>query len=221
VARAHRLAASAAEAREMAAGALAEVGLDDDLAERYPHQLSGGQRQRVLLARALVLRPAFVVFDEPTSALDLSVQAQVLEVIADLRDRFGLTAAFISHDLRVVRAMADRIAVMYLGEVVEMGQADAVTSRPRHPYAQALLGAVLSLDPDAVPPVPLAGDPPDPAAAAPGCRFHPRCPRAADPCTGARPHRQTLPDGREVACHAVVADLSGRPWPGDERASAA
>jgi peptide/nickel transport system ATP-binding protein len=221
VARAHRLAASAAEAREMAATALAEVGLDGALAGRYPHQLSGGQRQRVLLARALVLRPAFVVFDEPTSALDLSVQAQVLELIASLRARFGLTAAFISHDLRVVRAMADRIAVMYLGEVVETGPADAVTRSPRHPYAQALLGAVLGLDPDAPPPVPLAGDPPDPAEAASGCRFHPRCPRAAALCTRTRPRPAPLPDGRNVACHAVAADVSGRPWAGDKRASAA
>lgn len=189
---------SRAKAREW----LSRVGLTRDYAERYPHQLSGGQRQRAVIARALAVEPAFTVFDEPVSALDVSVQAQVLNLLADLRRQLGLTGVFISHDLRVVRYICDRIAVMYLGQIVELGTADEVFHDPRHPYSQALIGALLNPDPGA----PrrrkaLVGGPPDISAPPPGCRFHPRCPRATQLCRETPPVLARACDGRQVACH--------------------
>ena len=206
----HGLAADRRAARERALETLAAVGLGAGFADRFAHQLSGGQRQRALIARSLALAPAFVVFDEPVSALDLSVQAQVIELIAGLRARFDLTAVFISHDLRVIRFVSDRIAVMYLGRIVEIGEADAVFHAPAHPYAQALTAAIPGLDPDR----PrtrrrLSGDVPSPSAVPPGCRFHPRCPLAAPICAAVEPALETLADGRAVACHMVGAAENG------------
>ena len=219
--RAHGLVQSRANARQRAAAALGDVGLDAGFADRYGHQLSGGQRQRALLARSLALDPELVVFDEPTSALDLSVQAQVIELIETLRVRRRLTVVVISHDLRVVRVLSDRIAVMYLGVIVEIGAADAVFHTPAHPYAAALLGALLGSDPDAPRSSPLPGEPPNAAAIPSGCRFHPRCPRAAAPCHALEPMLAPLSDGREVACHAVATDAAGMAWPPPAAAIAA
>ncbi|MEO4044734.1 ABC transporter ATP-binding protein [Hoeflea sp. CAU 1731] len=192
---------------------LQAVNLKAEHASRYAHQLSGGQRQRAVIARALAVEPQIVVFDEPVSALDLSVQAQVIEMIADIRNRFELTGIFISHDIRVVRYVSDRIAVMYLGRIVEIGPADDIYHTPKHPYTQALLSAVLSTDPKrrksrSI----LRGDPPDPAQMPSGCPFHPRCPRAAARCRAETPALQAGADSRFTACHAVDVETSGRHW---------
>ncbi|MEO1089736.1 MAG: ABC transporter ATP-binding protein [Pseudomonadota bacterium] len=201
VLRVHRL------ARQPATRAIAlldAVGLGPEHGERYVHQLSGGQRQRALVARTLAVEPGLVIFDEPVSALDLSVQAQMIDLIAMLRRRLGLTGVFISHDLRVVRYVSDRIAVMYLGRIVEIGAADEVFHQPLHPYTQALLGALLSLDPERRRgPRRLLGDPPDPFEHPPGCSFHPRCPQAAEVCRRTTPGLSRLADGRLAACHAL------------------
>ena len=164
---------------------LARVGLDPRrFAARYPHELSGGQRQRVNIARALALQPRVVILDEAVSALDKSVEAQVLNLLRDLKESFGLTYVFISHDLNVVRYMSDRVMVMYLGQVVEIGPADALFEAPRHPYTRALLSSIPSMDPDRRTEVPpLAGDPPNPISPPPGCRFHTRCAHAQDVCS--------------------------------------
>lgn len=180
--------------------ALAAVGLPESLATRYPHQISGGQRQRVVLARALVLRPRLVVMDEPTSALDVSVQAQAMELIADLRARYGLAYVFITHDLRNLRRIADRIAVMYAGSIVESGPAEAVCSDPVHPYTRALLAAVPTLERRHAESLLSPGEPPDPANLPPGCAFHPRCPLAGPACAVERPALRAGAGGRSVAC---------------------
>lgn len=178
---------SAEERRAATLELLRLVGLDEAMAQRYPHQLSGGQRQRVAVARALALKPALVVCDEPVSALDVSVQAQVLLLLQDLREQLGLTYLFISHDLAVVGQVCERIAVMYLGRIVEQAPAGALVNEPMHPYAQALLSAVPVPDPDAAAGRArrrqhLTGELPSPLAPPPGCPFHPRCPRVMDIC---------------------------------------
>ncbi len=177
------------EAIERARDLLARVSLEPRrYAERYPHELSGGQRQRVNIARALALRPRLVILDEAVSALDKSVEAQVLNLLLDLKDEFGLTYVFISHDLNVVRSLCDRVMVMYLGQVVELGASEALFEAPRHPYTRALLSSIPSMDPDhrtEVPP--LAGDPPNPINPPPGCRFHPRCAHAQAVCAQQMP----------------------------------
>jgi peptide/nickel transport system ATP-binding protein len=189
-----------AERRERVAAMLAQVGLGPDMATRFPAQLSGGQRQRVAIARALVGRPRILICDEPTSALDVSVQAQILNLLADLRAAFDLTLVFISHNLAVVEHIADQVAVMYLGRIVEQDRADAVFRAPRHPYTQALLASVLTPEPGlGLPDVSLGDDYPDPANIPAGCRFHTRCPVAIPRC-GTQP-----PARKAVECHLVPA----------------
>ena len=191
---------AAAEARILAM--LDRVGLARAHLDRYPHQFSGGQRQRIGIARALILKPEFVVCDEPVSALDVSVQAQVLALLRELRDELGLTLLFISHDLAVVAHLARRIAVMYLGGVVEEGPRDAVISRPAHPYTRALLAAVPRMTaPSEARQRALAGELPSPLAPPSGCAFHPRCPLAGPRCLIEAPALADLGDGHRAACH--------------------
>jgi peptide/nickel transport system ATP-binding protein len=179
-----------ARQRERVMEMLSRVGISADMADRLPGQLSGGQRQRVAIARALVLRPRIVVCDEPTSALDVSVQAQILNLLAELRRDLGLTYLFISHNLAVVQHIATEVAVMYLGRFVEQAPVDALFSDPRHPYTRALLASVLTPEPGkGIPDVGLGDSYPDPANIPPGCRFHPRCPLVTSRC------RSEAPDG--------------------------
>jgi oligopeptide/dipeptide ABC transporter ATP-binding protein len=194
--------AGGAEAERRVMAMLDRVGLARAHLDRYPHQFSGGQRQRIGIARALILKPDFVVCDEPVSALDVSVQAQVLALLRELRDELGLALLFISHDLAVVAHLAARIAVMYLGRLVEEGPRDAVIRRPAHPYTQALLAAVPRLDAPAMRQHVATGDLPSPLAPPPGCPFHPRCPQAGPRCRAEVPRRvATAEAGQQVACH--------------------
>ena len=192
----------AAGLRHRVAGLLEVVGLDPAFAERYPHELSGGQRQRIGIAAALALHPSLIVADEPVSALDVSVQAQVLNLLMDLRRRFGLTYLFISHDLHVVLHMSDRVAVMYLGEIVEVGGRDVIHREPKHPYTKTLLSAVPTADPtlrrERIVP---RGEVASPLAMPEGCRFHPRCPFAFDRCRTERPALRDVGAGHQAACH--------------------
>jgi len=181
---------------------LQAVGLSAADAGKYPHQFSGGQRQRISIARALATQPEFLVCDEPTSALDVSVQAQILNLMRDLQDRFGLTYLFISHNLAVVRHMATRIGVMYLGRLVEVAPARELFAKPKHPYTRMLLDAVPDLDLSGRKRKPVEGEIPNALNPPPGCAFHPRCPFAFERCRVERP--QLLPSGvTSVACHAV------------------
>ncbi|MGE6741254.1 ABC transporter ATP-binding protein [Allorhizobium pseudoryzae] len=187
---------------------LARVGLEPGrFAQRYPHELSGGQRQRVNIARALAMSPRLVILDEAVSALDKSVEAQVLNLLADLKEEFGLTYVFISHDLNVVRFVSDRVMVMYLGEVVEVGPVEAIYARQAHPYTASLFSAMPSMDPDnrTLEP-PLAGDPPNPVNPPSGCRFHTRCRFAEAICSENKPHLDVFSPDRDhlAACHMRV-----------------
>ncbi|MCB4824406.1 ABC transporter ATP-binding protein [Roseicella aerolata] len=186
----------ARQVNDRVAEMLTRVGLSAEQGERFPAQLSGGQRQRVAIARALVLRPRIVICDEPTSALDVSVQAQILNLLAELRRELNLTYLFISHNLAVVEHVASEVAVMYLGRIVERAEADALFRAPRHPYTRALLASVLTPEPGlGVPDVGLGDTLPDPANIPPGCRFHPRCPVAEPRCAVQVPQAVATTDG--------------------------
>jgi len=190
-----------AERKKIASDLLRRVGLDENAYEKYPHEFSGGQRQRVVIARALALSPKLVVADEPVSALDVSIQAQVLNLFKELQKEFGLTYIFIAHDLGVVRHVSDRIAVMYLGKVVELAPADDLYASPAHPYTQALLSANPRMDKDDKRErIILKGDIPNPINRPTGCVFNPRCPIAQDICRTTAPELVQI-GSREVACH--------------------
>lgn len=198
---------SRAAARRRARELLAQVGLEPDrFANRFPHELSGGQRQRVNIARALALQPEILILDEAVSALDKSIEAQILNLLMDLRDKYSLSYLFISHDLNVIRLLSDRVIVMYLGEIVEYGVVGEIYSSPRHPYTQALLSARPSFDPEhRVQAPPLSGDPPSPIRPPSGCRFHTRCPFAEPVCAEKKPPLEgDARRGVAVACHMYV-----------------
>jgi len=202
----HRPEMTAAQRREQVAELLRLCGLSPRFAERYPHEMSGGQRQRVGIARALALRPDFIVCDEAVSALDVSIQAQIINLLAELRARFQLTYLFIGHDLSVVRHLCDRVAVMYLGRVVEEAESEALFAAPRHPYTQALMSAIPVPDPEveaARPHEVLRGEVPSPVNPPSGCVFHPRCPLAVDRCRRQAPALREVAPGHRVACTEV------------------
>ncbi len=205
----HGLAKSAAETREKVAAIVVKVGLKASQLDRYPHQFSGGQRQRIGIARALVSNPDFIVCDEPVSALDVSIQAQIIRLLLDLKDEMGLTYLFISHDISVIGYLSDRVAVMYLGEIVELGPVELVLSRPRHPYTQSLMSAVPEVDrPGHHKRVRLEGDLPSPINPPPGCKFHTRCPLAIDVCRHKAPVTETIGSGHTAACHRLHENVS-------------
>ncbi|MBV2358374.1 ATP-binding cassette domain-containing protein [Thalassococcus sp. CAU 1522] len=188
------------ERRDYVADLLNKVGLGADVMTRYPHQFSGGQRQRIGIARALALRPKLIVCDEAISALDVSIQAQVLNLFEDLRHEFGFAYLFISHDLGAVEHIADRVAIMYLGRLVEIGTADEVFENPRHPYTRALLAEAPRLDRRGQKFTPIEGEIPSPLNPPPGCAFHPRCTQATDACRRQVPTLRSGKDGRLTAC---------------------
>lgn len=191
------------ERREKVLDTIEKVGLDRSYLNRYPHEFSGGQRQRVCIARALALNPKFMVLDEPISALDVSIQSQIINLLTELREQFQLTYLFISHDLSVVEYIADRVAVMYLGKIVEEATSEQLYANPLHPYTKALLSSVPSMDPGKKRErIILTGDVPSPINPPSGCAFHPRCPLAFDRCKTEIP-KTTILDGHLVRCHAV------------------
>jgi oligopeptide transport system ATP-binding protein len=216
--RTHHIYPTAGEVRERVQQLMARCGLNPQYVRRYPHEFSGGQRQRIGIARSLATQPRFIVCDEPISALDVSIQAQIMNLLQDLQDELGLTYLFIAHDLAAVRHISDRIAVMYLGKIVELAAFDALYDRPLHPYTQALISAVPIPDPDVESKrqrVVLEGDVPSPLSPPTGCRFHTRCPaRRLNPqiaarCAAEEPALQDRGDGHLVACH--LGDAASAP----------
>ena len=192
------------ERAERTAELLAMVGLDPQVRSRYPHEFSGGQRQRIGIARALALNPRFIVADEPVSSLDVSIQAQILNLLVDLQEKLNLSYLFIAHDLRIVEHISDRVAVMYLGKLVEVAPTAELYRSPQHPYTQALLASVPEPDPQKTKSAPLAqGDPPTPLYPPSGCRFHPRCPVAVERCRSEEPPLVDIGGGHLAACHLV------------------
>ena len=201
---------SRSERRERVQAMMQQVGLRPEHYQRYPHMFSGGQRQRIALARAMMLNPKVLIADEPTSALDVSIQAQVLNLFMDLQEQFNAGYVFISHDLAVVRHVADKVLVMYFGSPMEMGPAELIYTRPLHPYTQVLLAATPSIRPDAArPKIKVSGELPNPLDPPTGCVFHTRCPHATERCSAEVPAFRPL-DGRLVACHFAeqVGDTS-------------
>jgi oligopeptide transport system ATP-binding protein len=201
--RVHKLEPDAVKRRERVAELLTVCGLNPRMADRYPHEMSGGQRQRVGIARALSMRPEFIICDEAVSALDVSIQAQVINLLEDLREQFNLTYLFIAHDLSVVRHLCHRVAVMYLGKIVELAESDELFDNPLHPYTQALLSAVPVPDPEVEAQREhrvVKGEVPSPIDPPPGCVFHPRCPLAVEGCKAQVPQLRELRPGHWVAC---------------------
>ena len=198
----HRLAPNAAARRQRVESLLRDVGLDPSHAQRYPHEFSGGQRQRIGIARALAVEPKLIVCDEPVSSLDVSVQAQIVNLLRDLQQEHGIAYLFVAHDLAVVRHLSRRILVMYLGKIVEAGEARTTCRFPKHPYTQALISAVPVVDPDSKRQrIILAGDVPSPIHPPAGCPFHPRCPVAEARCKTEAPALREVEPGHWVACH--------------------
>ncbi len=199
----HRLVSGRADRHARVAELLENVGLDRDVVSRYPHEFSGGQRQRIGIARAIACSPQFIVADEPVSALDPPVQAQIINLLVELQERMGMAYLLIAHDLRLVRHVCDRVAVMYLGRIVEEATAERLYGGPAHPYSQALLASTPAIRPGAPEGPRVTGDPPSPLNPPQGCPFHPRCPIAEPECASVTPElRQVSPDHR-VACHMV------------------
>jgi oligopeptide transport system ATP-binding protein len=197
----HRL-AKGKEKTERVAELLEMVGLGREHMGRYPHEFSGGQRQRIGIARALAVGPEFLIADEPVSALDVSIQAQIINLFADLQDQLGLTYLFIAHDLRVVKHISNRVAVMYLGQIVEVAESDELYRNALHPYTQALLSSIPEVDAHTkTQRVVLEGDPPSPIQIPSGCRFHTRCPKRFDRCDREEPVLREVSPGHWVSCH--------------------
>lgn len=202
---AHKLVKNKEEANELVYPMLKRVGLTKEHANRYPHEFSGGQRQRVGIARALVLQPDLIICDEPISALDVSIQAQVINLMQDIKKEFSLTYMFISHDLRIIKHFCDRVMVMYLGNIVEIGTKDAIYEKRRHPYTQALLSAIPNIrKQENEHRILLTGDIPSPVNPPSGCPFHPRCRYCMDICKKEKPQLKTMADGTQVACHLNI-----------------
>jgi len=199
----HKIVTGRAEREERVAQLLEQVGLDRSASTRFPHAFSGGQRQRIGIARAIACSPRFVVADEPVSALDPPVQAQIINLLADLRDELRLAYLLIAHDLRLVEHVCDRVAVMYLGRIVEQAPADVLYREPRHPYTKALLASTPSVTPGRPRPPALAGEMPSPVDPPTGCAFHPRCPVAEPECARQAPRLLEVDRQHEVACHLV------------------